>query len=256
MIIYPNLQLKWPVCLEAVRLIAEHESCRLRSYPDPISKGKPWTCGWGETEGVGPNVTWTQEYADQRFCDSLTGRVEEIRAACPLEPNEHELGAMASLQYNIGHGAFLRSSVLKLHNAGKKVEAADAFDLYVNAKGPDGKKVKVPELVRRRKDEARLYLKPVEGVPVAPMPQDVAPPQAPVESTRIRTGSVAIVAGAVATAKEVGENIETVRPVISQAKGFLGDLGIPSAWIVPGFLIGVGIVLVWHWLRDRREGGV
>jgi lysozyme len=60
--------------------------------------------------------------------------------------------AMVSLAFNVGIGAFLRSSVLRLHLAGDHRRAAEAFGLWNKAGG----KI-LPGLVRRRTAEANLY---------------------------------------------------------------------------------------------------
>ncbi len=69
----------------------------------------------------------------------------------PTTPNM--LGAMVSLAYNIGLGAFGKSSVLKNHLARRYANAAASFNLW----NKGGGKV-LPGLVRRRAAEAVLYL--------------------------------------------------------------------------------------------------
>lgn len=251
----PDSTLRWPIAMAGVALIAEHESCRLKAYPDPISKGKPWTCGWGETEGVEPGMVWTQEYADQRFCDSLTTRTAQVLALCQVRPDPNQLAAMVSLQYNIGAGAFARSSVLKAHNRNDYNAAALAFSLFDSARDKTGKLVKVDELVHRRLDEAALYLRPEEDMPVAPMPT-ASTPAGPAASRRVQAATVATGAGVVDVLSQSSDTLSTVSATAATAKSFLTDtLGLPAHLLAPALLIGLGLFLAWHWW-DQRKGGV
>lgn len=76
--------------------------------------------------------------------------------------NDHELGALVSLAYNIGVGEdggvpdFADSSVRRRLRAGDRLGAADAFLMWKFAGGQV-----LPGLVRRRGEERALFLKPV-----------------------------------------------------------------------------------------------
>ncbi len=137
---YPNPNLPWPLPRPHVGDLATDEGCRLVSYRN--FPNEPWTNGWGETDGVGPGMVWTQEYADQRFCDSMTERVNAVLEACTRKPTPNQLCAMVRLVYNIGMGwegkvkplgaknGFRQSTVLRQHNAGNFAAAAEAFALW------------------------------------------------------------------------------------------------------------------------------
>ena len=95
----PDPSLAWPLPMEAVEMIAECEQgpgggCALVAYRCPAGV---WTCGWGETAGVGPKTRWTKEFADARFCDSLHERVNAVRAVVTVESSENEIAAMTAL---------------------------------------------------------------------------------------------------------------------------------------------------------------
>lgn len=72
-------------------------------------------------------------------------------------PSANQFGAMVSLCYNIGTGAFMNSTVLRQFNAGNAAAAADAFLLW-NKGTVRGKKVILPGLVKRRLAEKALFL--------------------------------------------------------------------------------------------------
>lgn len=134
-------------------LIKEFEGCELTAYRDIAGV---WTIGYGHT---GPSVVeglkWTQDRADNQLLADVMVRAHEVAKACKVDPNENQLAAMVSLAYNIGVGAFRRSSVLRLHNEGKFAEAASAFSMWNKAGG----QVRAG-LTRRRAAETALYLTP------------------------------------------------------------------------------------------------
>ena len=141
-----------PVALE---LIKRWEGCRLEAYPDPATGGDPWTIGWGSTgEGISPGVVWTQDQADERLERDVSAFMAGVEELLTRKPTPNQLGAMTSLAYNIGLGAFGGSTLLKKFNAGDIAGAAWQFDRWVYAAG------KVMQgLVNRRSDERRAFEK-------------------------------------------------------------------------------------------------
>lgn len=133
----------------ALALIKHFEGCKLNAYKCPAGI---WTIGYGDTGAhVHNGLCWTQSEADA----ALKARLES--EFCPAvaklgDANPAQFGAMTALAYNIGVGAFGRSSVARLHKAGNHDGAAGAFAAWNKAGG----KV-LPGLVRRRAAEAALY---------------------------------------------------------------------------------------------------
>lgn len=70
----------------------------------------------------------------------------------------HEFSAMVCLAFNIGLGAFAKSSVLRLHKSRLGFAAGAAFRLW-NKALLNGQLVEVAGLSRRRKSERWLYRK-------------------------------------------------------------------------------------------------
>ncbi len=138
----------------ADRLTRKWEGCKLQAYPDPATGGKPWTIGWGSTgPGIEKGTVWTQAQADARHKWDLENFMIGVKAAVKKPATAGQLGAMTSLAYNIGIGAFRGSTLLRLFNAGDAKGAADQFPRWNRANG------KVTEgLTRRRKDERREFL--------------------------------------------------------------------------------------------------
>lgn len=99
-------------------------------------------------------MVWTQAQADARLVQDLGHLARRITLACGTSStNDNQFGAMCSLAYNIGIGAFSRSSVLRFHRAGEHHDAAAAFAAWDKGGGRV-----LPGLVRRRAAEAALYL--------------------------------------------------------------------------------------------------
>jgi len=167
-----------------VGLVKQSEGLALRAYPDPASplyaalakagllkaymagraeipadlrglSGKPWTNGYGETEGVNEGDVWTPEYAELRLRHKLVLFLAKVYAKCPaLHLLETErAAACTSLAYNIGLGAFGVSSVARFTTRGQLQAAADAFCLWNKAGGRV-----LPGLTARRALERLIYL--------------------------------------------------------------------------------------------------
>lgn len=139
----------------AVPFIKSNEGCRLTSYRDPAGV---WTVGYGSTRlasgnPVMRNVRITQEQAD----DLLTSELERLRGTLAqyirVPVTEGQFVALIDFAYNCGEGALRRSTLLKLLNAGKVVNAGYEFRRWTRAGGRE-----LPGLVRRREAEKELFL--------------------------------------------------------------------------------------------------
>lgn len=142
-----------------IALIKKFEGCRLEAYQDVVGV---WTIGYGDTSNVRPATRITQQQAEDRLANRLANEFEPgVMAAIGDSPTtQAQFDAMASLAWNIGIGAFAKSSVARFHRAGDYAAAADAFRLWNKAGGSvlDG-------LVRRREAERALYISGGTQVP-------------------------------------------------------------------------------------------
>jgi lysozyme len=133
-------------------LVKASEGLRLKAYLCPA---KVWTIGYGSTgPHVTPGMVITEAEAERLLLEDLE-RFEVAVANAAPNATDNQFSAMVSLAFNIGIGAFLKSSVLRLHRARSFVEAGKAFGMWVKAKG----KI-LPGLVTRRAAETALYRKP------------------------------------------------------------------------------------------------
>lgn len=137
----------------ATSLIKKYEGCKLEAYPDPGTGGEPYTIGWGSTgSGIAKGVKWTQKQADERLASDVRKFMVGVQHALHRPATDKQLGAMTSLAYNIGLGAFTGSTLLRKFNAGDTAGAADQFGRWNRA---GGKVMK--GLSNRRADEAAVF---------------------------------------------------------------------------------------------------
>ena len=141
-----------------IDLIKSFEGCRLKSYPDPATGGEPYTVGYGHTTAAGPPaVRRGLTITDQEATDILKADLAKFEAAVSKAltktPTPNQFAAMVSLCFNIGPGAFAKSSVVRKFNASDVAGAANSFLLWNRAAG----KV-MAGLTRRREAERKLFL--------------------------------------------------------------------------------------------------
>ena len=118
-----------------------YEACKLRAYPDPASalfralqaaridpynlttvpaqfahlSGKPWTIGWGDTEGVSVGQAISQAEADARYAKRLARDFEPPARRAVLVPlTQRQWDAIVSTVYNTGPGGGDRDGILYL----------------------------------------------------------------------------------------------------------------------------------------------
>lgn len=131
-----------------LEIVKEFEGLRLTAYQDVAGI---WTIGYGSTKGVKEGMQITLDEALARLKSDLDEAERGVNTAAPIA-TDNQFSAMVSLAFNIGVGAFQRSTVLKRHNAGNYAGAAKAFGMWVRSGG----KVR-NGLIRRREAEAELY---------------------------------------------------------------------------------------------------
>lgn len=132
------------------RLIKTFEGYRSEAYLCPAGV---WTIGYGHTSGVQPGDTCTRDEADDLLKEDLRTAENAVNAQ-NLDLTQAQYDALVSLVFNIGSGAFLNSTLLKLlKNDTVAREAVE--DEWKQWKHSGGKELK--GLVRRRAAEWSLY---------------------------------------------------------------------------------------------------
>ena len=161
----------------AIDIIKQFEGFRAEAYLDKLAQPPVWTIGYGTTTaadvGIVPRAGTiiTEDQAEVYLLRAVQKFAAQIAPLIVAPINENEFGAFVSLAYNIGPGAFARSTALKRFNAGDKAGAANAMLAWNKAGG------KVYEgLKRRRAAERALFLTaPATEKPVAAEPPKIDP---------------------------------------------------------------------------------
>ena len=130
--------------------IATHEGYRSEAYKDTV--GVP-TIGFGETAGVKMGDKTTPERALVQLLTSTEKHADAIRQCIKVPLYQHEFDAYVSLAYNIGTGAFCRSTLVKKLNAKDYAGACEEIRRWNKAGG----KV-LPGLTKRREKEYRMCM--------------------------------------------------------------------------------------------------
>lgn len=139
----------------AVGIVGGFEGLRTKAYRDVV--GVPTIC-FGETRGVKMGDTATAAECKTMLGNALV-EFETGMRRCLANPDkipDKPYVAFLSLSYNIGTGAFCKSTVVRRANAGDIRGACDAITMFNKAGGRV-----VAGLDRRRKEERKLCL---EGV--------------------------------------------------------------------------------------------
>ncbi len=101
----------------AVTVIGGFEGLRLNSYQDSV---KVWTVCYGETKGIKRGMHFTKPECDAMFANRLiefeTGMRKCLKAPDSIPDKPYVM--FLSLSYNIGLGAFCKSTLAKKLNAG------------------------------------------------------------------------------------------------------------------------------------------
>jgi len=144
-----------------IDLIKEFEGLRLQAYLCPA--GKP-TIGYGHTktvtlDDVKKKRKITEEVADSLLAADIISFEKSVSNLVEVELTQGQFDALVSFAFNFGAGKLQNSTLLRLVNQEKFLQAADEFPKWVNVRNPEtGKLEKLPGLMRRRQAEKQLFL--------------------------------------------------------------------------------------------------
>jgi lysozyme len=136
------------------KLLESFEGLSLNAYLD--QRGI-LTIGFGHTAGVDPGDTCTAAEADAFLEDDLKTAEGAVSACVHYPLNQNQFDSLVSLCYNIGAGAFGKSTLVSLLNQGAVAGAANQFLVWNRVSG-----VINQGLLNRRMIEKKLFLTPEE----------------------------------------------------------------------------------------------
>ena len=158
-----------------IDLIKEFEGFRANAYRDAVGV---WTIGYGHTSRAGdpkvkPGMRITRAEGERilkKDVAKFAADVERVLGDDADKLNDNQFGAIVSFAYNVGIGNLKRSSVLKAIRRGD----LDAVPAKLKLWNKAGGKV-LKGLVRRRKAEGELFMRPVDSNPVVAELHESAP---------------------------------------------------------------------------------
>lgn len=140
----------------ATPLIMKWEGKRNDPYLDIVKV--PTVC-WGHTGGVQMDRRYSNAECEALLSSDIAKHTTPVLKCVPrLADRPYQLAAASSLAFNIGTGAFCRSTAAKRFRAGQWRAGCDAFLSWRFAGGRE-----VRGLLNRRREERRMCL---TGVPV------------------------------------------------------------------------------------------
>jgi lysozyme len=144
------------IAAAAIACVSTFEGLRTVAYRDPI--GIPTVC-FGETRGVKMGDSYTVAQCKEMLGDGLK-EFETGMRACMKQPDQVPSGAyVASLSFtwNVGIGAFCKSTLVRKLNSGDTTGACNELLKWDRAAG-----IRLPGLTKRRVAERALCL---NGIP-------------------------------------------------------------------------------------------
>lgn len=121
--------------VSGLALTGRSEGCKLTAYQDP---GGVWTNGYGNTHGVVPWSTISQEQALSDLRANVQNSVNDVNQLVNVQLTQGEFDALVDFDYNLGRGALGRSTLLVNVNAQNWAAAAKDFEAWDLC---DGKKL-------------------------------------------------------------------------------------------------------------------
>jgi lysozyme len=147
----------------AYQMIMDWEELRLVAYrPIPTD---PWTIGWGTTRypdgsPVQEGDTCTKDQADSWLMYHVAVYcVLPLNDVLTVQINQPMFDALVSWVYNVGEEAMRTSTLMRLLNDHRYIEASEEFDKWVKSKGKT-----IKGLMNRRNQEEALFN---EGIGIA-----------------------------------------------------------------------------------------
>jgi phage lysozyme len=135
-----------------IEFIRQLEGEKLTAYPDIVGI---LTIGVGHTgfvdgKPVARGMAITKEKSKELLTADLKRFESAVNDAVKVTLTQNQFDALVSLAFNIGEGAFARSTLVNKLNAGDKKGAAEQFLVWKNAGG----RVSQGLLNRRQKEKA------------------------------------------------------------------------------------------------------
>lgn len=139
------------VSVLGLAFIAKHEGVRTAAYLDPV--GIPTICA-GSTRNVFIGQRASLSECEARLLEDTSYAGAAIKRCTHVKLSQEQYDALVSFAFNVGGGAYCRSTLLKKLNQGDCHGAANEFPRWNRAGGRV-----LPGLTQRRHEEQQMFLK-------------------------------------------------------------------------------------------------
>lgn len=234
---------------EGLDLIKEFEGIRLEAYKCPAGV---LTIGIGHTSAAGPpevkpGMKITKKEAYDILNRDLDQYEDAVNKSVKVPLTQNQFNALVSFTYNVGVGAFEKSTLLKKLNQGQYSAVPGELMKWTKAGGKE-----LPGLVRRRRAEAALWRGVDEKAPIDEYSR-IEPdlPKPPKTMAQSKEGNAALITAGLGGISAAKDAADTVRQAGESVNSLVQLLTSPS------FLLPVAIVVVclaiWYWRRQRLQ---
>lgn len=223
---------------EGLAHIKRWEGLKLEAYRDV---GGVWTIGYGSTGShVHEGMTISKAQAEALLRADIERFEDAVDRLVKVPLSDERFAALVSLAYNIGVGAFQRSTLLKVLNAGRY----DDVPAQIMRWNKVGKKV-VDGLTNRRAAECGLWAKGAFVASNTVVP-DVPKPAA--GKGGVLGGAAVVVVGTIGAAQQITEATQKLGDTIAPSFGDYAPYVTPAVLFI--VLVGFG---AWWLLRAHKR---
>lgn len=229
-----------------IALIKRWEGERLTAYQ---CSAKVWTIGVGHTAAMGDpkpvaGMKITQDESTAILRRDLSRVEKDVEQAVKVPLNQRQFDTLVSFVFNVGIGAFSKSTLLKRLNASDYASVPSELMKWTRVGGQVNQ-----GLVNRRKAEADFWRgAPTDQKPSGDMPQRVDPPR---KMRQSKEGNAALLAGGAATlsaANDVATQIKSTGDTVTS----LIDL-LKNPTFIAFVVIALAAGAIWYWRKQRMD---
>lgn len=241
-----------------LNIIRRHEGLRLDAYRDPVGV---WTIGYGHTGPLAREGNSISEVAaNQLLREDAAVAARAVNRLVSVGLSQNQFDALVSFVFNLGAGAFERSTLRRKINASDFTGAVREFGRWTKARDrATGELIELPGLVRRRAEEAELFARvdrPMvveDDIPPAVGELDYAPAPVVEEHDNVGQSGSVNAARAGAAAATGGGALMTAARDAEQVMPWLGYVQTYGPWLVAAAIAGVWLYIEWRRRKQIRE---
>lgn len=240
------------VSAAGINLIKEFEGVRLKSYKCPAGV---YTIGVGHTSAagppkVGPGMEITNAQAMKILAQDLVQFEDGVEAAVRVPLTQNQFDALVSFTFNVGLGAFQKSTLLKKLNAEDYAAVPAELMKWTKAGGKE-----LPGLVRRRRAEAAMWRGVDDNKAIkqdARLTPDLPQPSKPI--TKSKEGNMALVTGGAAAVTAANDVARQVKETGDSVTSLIDLLKNPTFIVLVLVVLAAAAIWYWRWQRLKEEG--